>query len=152
MEIKGIERANLTIHCGLGNFREIDVEDLTKHKMESEQIFVSEEATEIVNKAKLGGKRICAVGNSVARTLETVVGTDDLIKPFEGWTNKFIFPPYTFHVADSMISNFQLPESIQLMLTCAYGGHELVMDAYNTALKEDYRFGCYGDAMLLINR
>lgn len=152
MEIKGIERANITIHCGLGNFREIDVEDLTKHKMESEQIFVPEEATEIVNKAKLGGQRICAVGNSVARTLETVVGTDDLIKPFEGWTNKFIFPPYTFHVADSMISNFQLPESIQLMLTCAYGGYEVVMDAYNTALKEDYRFGCYGDAMLLINR
>ena len=151
MEIKGIEPAYITMHCGLGNFREIDVEDLTKHKMESEQMSVTEEATEIVNKAKMGKKHICAVGTTAMRALETVVGTDGLIKPFEGWTNKFIFPPYNLTVADSMISNFQLPESTQLMMTCAYGGYELIMDAYNMALKNDYRFGCYGDAMLIID-
>ena len=151
MEIKGIEPAYITMHCGLGNFREIDVEDLTKHKMESEQMSVSEETTEIVNKAKMEKKHICAVGTTAMRALETVVGTDGLIKPFEGWTNKFIFPPYNFTVADSMISNFQLPESTQLMMTCAYGGYELIMDAYNMALKNDYRFGCYGDAMLIID-
>ena len=151
MEIKGVERAFITMHCGLGNFRDIDVEDLTKHKMESEQMTVTEECTEIVNKAKHSGHKICAVGNTVNRALETVVGTDHLIKPFEGWTNKFIFPPYTFNVADSMISNFQLPESIQLMLTCAYGGYELIMDSYHLAVKEGYRFGCYGDAMLIID-
>ena len=151
MEIKGIEPAYITMHCGLGNFREIDVEDLTKHKMESEQMSVTEETTEIVNKAKMEKKHICAVGTTAMRALETVVGTDGLIKPFEGWTNKFIFPPYNFTVADSMISNFQLPESTQLMMTCAYGGYELIMDAYNLALKNDYRFGCYGDAMLIID-
>jgi S-adenosylmethionine:tRNA ribosyltransferase-isomerase len=151
MEIKGIEPAYITMHCGLGNFREIDVEDLTKHKMESEQMSVIEETTEIVNKAKMEKKHICAVGTTAMRALETVVGTDGLIKPFEGWTNKFIFPPYNFTVADSMISNFQLPESTQLMMTCAYGGYELIMDAYNMALKNDYRFGCYGDAMLIID-
>ena len=151
MEIKGIEPAYVTMHCGLGNFREIDVEDLTIHKMESEQMSVTEETTEIVNKAKMEKKHICAVGTTAMRALETVVGTDGLIKPFEGWTNKFIFPPYNFTVADSMISNFQLPESTQLMMTCAYGGYELIMDAYNMALKNDYRFGCYGDAMLIID-
>lgn len=150
MEIKGIESAFLTMHCGLGNFRDIDVEDLTKHKMESEQMFVNEECCETVNKCRLGGHHICAVGNTTIRALETVVGTNGLISPFEGWTNKFIFPPYQFNVADSMISNFQLPYSTQLMLTCAYGGYENVMHAYNVALKEDYRFGCYGDAMLII--
>ncbi|MBO4560731.1 MAG: tRNA preQ1(34) S-adenosylmethionine ribosyltransferase-isomerase QueA [Bacteroidaceae bacterium] len=149
MEIKGIDRAFITMHCGLGNFREIDVEDLTKHKMESEEMYVTEECTQIVNNAKLGGHKICAIGNTVNRALETVVGTDHLIKPFEGWTNKFIFPPYTFSVADSMVSNFQLPESIQLMLTCAYGGYDLIMSAYNLAVKKGYRFGCYGDAMLI---
>ncbi len=149
MEIMGIDRAFITMHCGLGNFREIDVEDLTKHKMESEEMYVTQECTDIVNNAKLGGHKICAIGNTVNRALETVVGTDHLIKPFDGWTNKFIFPPYTFSVADSMVSNFQLPESIQLMLTCAYGGYEKVMAAYNLAVKEGYRFGCYGDAMLI---
>ena len=149
MEIKGIDRAFITMHCGLGNFREIDVEDLTKHKMESEEMYVTQECTDIVNNAKLSGHKICAIGNTVNRALETVVGTDHLIKPFDGWTNKFIFPPYTFSVADSMVSNFQLPESVQLMLTCAYGGYEKVMAAYNLAVKEGYRFGCYGDAMLI---
>lgn len=151
MEIKGVDRAFITMHCGLGNFREIDVEDLTKHKMESEQMFVTDECVEIVNKAKQDGHKICAIGNTVNRALETVVGTDRMIKPFDGWTNKFIFPPYAFSVADSMVSNFQLPESVQLMLTCAYGGYEKIMDAYTLAVKEGYRFGCYGDAMLIID-
>ena len=149
MEIKGVDRAFITMHCGLGNFRDIDVEDLTKHKMESEQISITDECCETVNKCKLGGHKICAIGNTVIRSLETVVGTNGLITPYEGWTNKFIFPPYQFSVADSMVSNFQLPYSTQLMLTCAYGGYDLVMHAYNVALKENYRFGCYGDAMLI---
>ncbi len=149
MEIKGIDRTFITMHCGLGNFRDIDVEDLTKHKMESEQMFVTEECCEIVNRCKTEGHRICAVGNTVMRALETVVGTNGLITPFEGWTNKFIFPPYQFSVASDLISNFQLPYTTQLMQTCAYGGYDLVMHGYNIALKEGYRFGCYGDAMLI---
>lgn len=151
MEIKGVDRAFITMHCGLGNFRDIDVEDLTKHKMESEQMFVTEECCEAVNKCKLNGHKICSIGNSVLRTLETVVGTNRLITPFEGWTNKFIFPPYDFSVADSLVSNFQLPYTTQLMQTCAFGGYDLIMKAYGIALKEDYRFGCYGDAMLIID-
>ena len=126
MEIKGIDRTFITMHCGLGNFRDIDVEDLTKHKMESEQMFVTEECCEIVNRCKTEGHRICAVGNTVMRALETVVGTNGLITPFEGWTNKFIFPPYQFSVASDLISNFQLPYTTQLMQTCAYGGYDLV--------------------------
>lgn len=151
MEIKGIDRAFITMHCGLGNFRDIDVEDLTKHKMESEQMSVTEECCEIVNRCKTEGHKICAIGNTVIRAMETVVGTNGLITPYEGWTNKFIFPPYQFSVADSLVSNFQLPYTTQLMQTCAYGGYETVMHAYNVALKEDYRFGCYGDAMLIID-
>lgn len=149
MEIKGIDRAFITMHCGLGNFRDIDVEDLTKHKMESEQMSITEECCKIVNKCKLDGHKICAIGNTVIKALETVVGTNSLITPYEGWTNKFIFPPYQFSVADSLVSNLQLPYTTQLMQTCAYGGYELVMKAYDIALKEDYRFGCYGDAMLI---
>jgi S-adenosylmethionine:tRNA ribosyltransferase-isomerase len=151
MEIKGIDSAFITMHCGLGSFREIDVEDLTKHKMESEQMFVTEECTKRVNDCKLSGHRVCAIGTTVIHAMETVVGTDGLIKPFEGWTNKFIFPPYNITVADSMVCNLQLPESTQLMLTCAYGGYDLIMNAYHVALKEGYKFGCYGDAMLIMN-
>ncbi|MCQ2110946.1 MAG: tRNA preQ1(34) S-adenosylmethionine ribosyltransferase-isomerase QueA [Bacteroidaceae bacterium] len=151
MEIKGIDRAFITMHCGLGNFRDIDVEDLTKHKMESEQMFVTEECCEIVNKTRLDGHKICAIGCSTSRALECVVGTNGLIKAFEGWTNKFIFPPYQFSVADSLVSNFQLPYSTQLMQTCAYGGYDTIMHAYSVALKEDYRFGVYGDAMLIVD-
>lgn len=152
MEIKGIDFAYITMHAGLGNFRDIDVEDLTKHKMDSEQMNVSAEACRIVNGAKDEGKRICAVGTTVMRTIETAVGTDGHLKEFEGWTNKFIFPPYDFSVADSMVTNFHLPLSTLLMLVCAYGGYDLVMDAYHTALKEDYRFGTYGDAMLILDK
>jgi S-adenosylmethionine:tRNA ribosyltransferase-isomerase len=152
MEIKGINFAFVTMHVGLGNFREIDVEDLTKHKMDSEQMFVNAEACRVVNASKDAGKKVCAVGTTVMRTIETAVGTDGHLKEFDGWTNKFIFPPYEFSVADSMVSNFHLPLSTQLMLVAAFGGYELVMDAYHTALKEDYRFGTYGDAMLILDK
>ncbi|MBE6281089.1 MAG: tRNA preQ1(34) S-adenosylmethionine ribosyltransferase-isomerase QueA [Bacteroides sp.] len=152
MEIKGIDFAYITMHAGLGNFRDIDVEDLTKHKMDSEQMFVEAEACRTVNAAKDLGKNICAVGTTVMRTIETAVGTDGHLKEFEGWTNKFIFPPYEFSVANRMVTNFHLPLSTLLMLVCAYGGYELIMNAYQVALKEDYRFGTYGDAMLILDK
>ncbi|MCI6834052.1 MAG: tRNA preQ1(34) S-adenosylmethionine ribosyltransferase-isomerase QueA [Phocaeicola vulgatus] len=152
MEIKGIDFAFVTMHAGLGNFREIDVEDLTKHKMDSEQMYVNADACRIVNNAKDEGKNICAVGTTVMRTIETAVGTDGHLKEFDGWTNKFIVPPYDFSVANSMVTNFHLPLSTLLMLVAAYGGYDLVMEAYHTALKEDYRFGTYGDAMLILDK
>lgn len=152
LEIKGTEFAYITLHAGLGNFREIDVEDLTKHKIDSEQMFVEAEATKIVNRAKDNGKRVCAVGTTVMRAIETAVSTDGRLKEYEGWTNKFIFPPYEFNLADSMVSNFHIPESTQLMIVAAFGGYDLIMDAYNTAVKEEYRFGTYGDAMLILNK
>ncbi len=151
MEIKGINFAFITLHAGLGNFREIDVEDLTKHKTDSEQMFIEREATEIVNAARDGGHNICAVGTTVMRAIETAVGTDGHLKEFEGWTNKFIFPPYEFSVANSMISNFHMPYSTLLMVVCAYGGYDLIMHTYDVALKEGYKFGTYGDAMLIID-
>ena len=151
MEIKGIDFAFVTLHAGLGNFREIDVEDLTKHKTDSEQLIVPEEATKIVNNAQDQGRRICAVGTTVMRALETTNSTNGHISPFDGWTNKFIFPPYDFNVANAMVSNFHMPLSTLLMITAAFGGYEQVMEAYNIALKEDYRFGTYGDALLIID-
>ena len=150
MEIKGIQQAFVTMHVGLGNFRSIDVEDLTKHKTDSEQIFVPKEACDIVNTAKTNGHRVCAVGNTSMRTVETAVGPGGVLKEFEGWTNKFIFPPYDFTVADAFVSNFQLPLSVMLMMQCAFGGYEYVKRAYETALEEDYHFGCYGDALLIL--
>ena len=152
MEIKGIEFAFVTMHAGLGNFREIDVEDLTKHKVDSEQMFVEAEACRIVNKAVDEGRNICAVGTTVSRIIETAVGTDGHLKEYEGWTNKFIFPPHDFSVANAMVTNFHMPESTLLMLVAAYGGYELIMEAYDVALKEDYRFGTYGDAMLILDK
>ena len=151
MEIKGVEAAYVTMHVGQGNFREIDVEDLTKHKTDSEQMFVEREATEIVNKAKDEGHKVCAIGTSVMRVLETAVGADGRLKEYEGWTNKFIFPPYDFRFADALITNFHMPYSTMLMLTAAYGGYDLVMHAYDVALEGDYRFGAYGDAMLIVD-
>ncbi len=150
LEIKGIDFAFVTMHCGLGNFREIDVEDLTKHKMDSEEMFVTADACRIVNEAKDAGHKVCAVGTTVQRTIETAVGTDGHLKEFTGWTNKFIFPPYDFSVANCMVANFYMPYSTLLMLTAAYGGYDLVMKAYKEALKEGYRFGTYGDAMLIL--
>ena len=151
MEIKGVDFAYTTLHAGLGNFRDIDVEDLTKHKMDSEQMFVDTDAVNMVNRAKDRGSKVCAVGTTVMRAIETAVSTDGHLKEFEGWTNKFIFPPYDFTVADAMISNFHMPLSTLLMIVAAFGGYEQVMEAYNVALKEGYRFGTYGDAMLIVD-
>jgi S-adenosylmethionine:tRNA ribosyltransferase-isomerase len=150
LEIKGVDFAEITLHVGLGNFRSVDVEDLTKHKMDSEQIWIKEDAVNIVNTAKEEKHRVCAVGTTVMRTLETSVSTNGMLKPFEGWTNKFIFPPYDFSVADSMISNFHLPLSTLLMMVSAFAGYDNLMNAYNEAIKEKYHFGAYGDAMLII--
>jgi S-adenosylmethionine:tRNA ribosyltransferase-isomerase len=150
LEIKGINFEYITLHVGLGNFRGVDVEDLTKHKMDSEQIWIKDPACEMVNNAKMAKKNVCAVGTTVMRTLESSVSTQGFLKPFSGWTNKFIFPPYEFSVANSMISNFHLPYSTLLMMVAAFGGYDFVMEAYQTAIKEDYRFGAYGDAMLII--
>lgn len=150
MEIKGIEKGFVTLHSGLGAYREIDVEDLTKHKMDSEQMTINNEIVAQVDHTKDNNQRICAVGTTVMRALETAVTTEGRIKAYEGWTNKFIFPPYEFTVADSMITNFHLPYSTLLMMTAAFGGYDLIMDAYELAVKEGYRFGAYGDAMLII--
>ena len=152
MEIKGIDFAFVTMHAGLGNFREIDVEDLTKHKMDSEQMFVEANACDIVNKAVDEGRRICAVGTTTMRVLETAVATDGHLKEYEGWTNKFIFPPYDFSIPTAMVTNFHMPYSTLLMLVAAYGGYDLIMKAYEEALNNDYRFGTYGDAMLIIEK
>lgn len=150
LEIKGINFAEITLHVGLGNFRSVDVEDLTKHKMDSEQIFITEEAARIINRGKERKKRVCAVGTTVMRTLESSVSTYGHVKPFEGWTNKFIFPPYEFSVANAMITNFHLPYSTLLMMAAAFGGYDFIMDAYSLAVKEEYRFGTYGDAMMIL--
>ena len=151
MEIKGLNFAYITLHCGLGNFHDIEVEDLTKHKMDSEQMHIGAEACAIVNKTKQEGRHVCAVGTSVVKATETAVGTDGMLKEYEGWTNKFIFPPYDFGLADSMISNFYHPYSTLLMETAAFGGYDLVMEAYNLAVKHGFMFGSYGDALLILN-
>ena len=151
MEIHGVNFSYITVHCGLGCFDPIEVEDLTKHKMSSEQMIVNKEACEVVNEAKNGGHHICAVGVSTLRATETAVGTDGLLKEFDGWTNKFIFPPYDFGLADSMITNFYHPESTMMMATAAFGGYELIYEAYEQAVKEGFMFGCYGDAMLILD-
>ena len=151
LEIRGINFAFITVHCSLGNFEGIEVEDLTKHKMNSEQMIINTEACDIVNEAKRTGHHICAVGVSTARATETAVGTDGLLKEYDGWTNKFIFPPYDFGMADCMIANFYHPESTMLMTAAAFGGYDIVMEGYRLALKHEYKFGCYGDAMLILD-
>jgi S-adenosylmethionine:tRNA ribosyltransferase-isomerase len=150
MEIKGIESGFVTLHSGLGNFREIDVEDLTKHKMDSEQLIVTPEFVEQLNTTKDEGHKVCAIGTSVLRALESAVSTNGHVKSYNGWTNKFIFPPYRFAIPNCIVSNFHTPCSTMLMSVAAFGGHENVMNAYEVALKEDYRFGPYGDAMLIL--
>lgn len=150
LEIKGVDFSEITLHVGLGNFRSVDVEDLTKHKMDSEQIWITEQACNEVNQAKKDKHRVCAVGTTVMRTLESSVSTMGTLKPFEGWTNKFIFPPHEFSVANCMISNFHLPLSTLMMMVAAFGGYDQIMDAYQVAIKEKYRFGTYGDAMLIL--
>ena len=151
LEIRGVNTYTLTSHVGLGNFKSVDVEDLSKHKVESEQISIPLELVEAVDKAHAGNKRICAVGTEVMRALEHVVGTNGQIKAYDGWTNKFIYPPYDFTVANAFFVNFYMPQSSQLMMVSAFGGHEVVMKAYKEAVKEGYRFGDYGDAMLILN-
>ncbi len=150
LEIKGIRSAEITLHVGVGNFRNIDVEDLTKHKMDSEQIVIDDLAADTVNGAKDKGKRVCAIGTTVMRTIESSVTTQGRIKPFSGWTNKFIMPPYEFSVADAMVTNFHMPLSTQLIMVSAFAGYDLLMETYRTAMKEGYRFGTYGDAMLIL--
>ena len=150
MDIKGIEKGFITLHAGLGNFRTVDVEDLSKHKMDSEQFFVTDETAELVNSTKRAGNKVVAIGTTVMRAIETAVSTGGMIKPMSGWTNKFIFSPYNFTVANAMVTNFQLPESTQLMMVAAFGGYDLIMNAYEVARQEGYRFGTYGDAMLIL--
>lgn len=150
LELQGVDFAKLTLHVGLGTFRTVEVEDLTKHKMDSEQVEITDECCNVVNKAKVAKKRVCAVGTTSMRAMETSYSTDKLLKPYNGWTNKFIFPPYDFNVADSMITNFHVPESTLLMMITAFGGYDLIMEAYHQAIKEKYRFYSYGDAMLIL--
>ena len=150
LEIKGIDFAELTLHIGLGTFRSIDVEDLSKHKMDAEYFRILEQAVETVNRAKQSDRRICAVGTTSMRAIETAVSAEYLLKSAEGWTNKFIYPPYEFSIANAMVSNFHLPKSSLMIMVAAFGGHDLIMDAYEQAVKEKYRFFTYGDAMLIL--
>jgi S-adenosylmethionine:tRNA ribosyltransferase-isomerase len=150
MELKGIHFAGVTLHVGLGTFRPVEVEDLTKHKMDSEQVIISKEACDVVNKSKERKKHVCCVGTTTMRAIESSVSTENRMKPYNGWTNKFIFPPYDFSIADRMITNFHMPESTLLMMVAAFGGYDNIMNAYKVALKEKYRFFSYGDAMLII--
>ncbi len=150
LEIKGVRFAPLTLHIGLGTFRNVEVEDLTKHKTESEEVLISSDACKIINSAKERKKRVCAVGTTVMRGIETSVSTNGQLNPFIGWTNKFIFPPYDFSIANCMITNFHMPESTLLMMVSAFGGYDLINKAYKEAIKEKYRFYSYGDAMLII--
>ncbi len=149
LELKGISFAELTLHVGLGNFRKVDVEDLSKHKTDSEQMFIDEYATEIINKAKVTGKNICAVGTTSLKALETAVTLSGIVKPYDGWTNKFIFPPYQYTTANTLVTNLHLPQSTMMMLVSAFAGYEFLMHAYKIAVEEKYRFFSYGDAMLI---
>ena len=150
LEINGVETATLTSHVGLGNFKAIEVDDLTKHKSDSEQISLSQALVNKVDQAHAAGTNVCAVGTEVMRALEHVVGTGGQLKPYDGWTNKFIYPPYDFTVANCFFANFYMPQSSQLMVSAAFGGYENTMHAYEVAVEEGYRFGDYGDAMLII--
>lgn len=150
LEIKGIDFAEITLHVGLGNFRGVEVEDLTKHKMDSEQIIITEDAADRINLAKKSKQNICSVGTTVMRTLESSVSTLGEVKPFDGWTNKFLFPPYKVRVPNKMITNFHLPQTTLLMMVSAFAGYDFIFKAYDVAIKEKYRFGTYGDAMLIL--
>jgi len=150
LQIKGINFSDVTLHIGLGTFNDIEVEDLSKHKMEAEYFKILQENAEVVNKAIQNNNRICAVGTTSMRAIESAVSAQNLLKSAEGWTNLFIYPPFDFHIANAMISNFHLPKSSLMIMVCAFGGYELIMDAYQEAIKEKYRFYSYGDAMLII--
>ena len=150
LEIKGVDFAYLTLHVGLGTFRPVEVEDLTKHKMDSELAEVLPEACEIVNKAKANKKRVCAVGTTSMRSIESSVSSEGTLKPYKGWTNLFINPPYEFSIANCMITNFHVPQSTLMMMVSAFAGHDLILEAYKVAVKKKYKFLSYGDAMLII--
>jgi S-adenosylmethionine:tRNA ribosyltransferase-isomerase len=150
LELKGVNFAEITLHAGLGNFRSIDVEDLSKHKCDSEQVIIHPRAVEIVNKAKEERKNICAIGTTSMKAVESSVTISGHIKPFNGWTNKFIFPPYEFSIANSMVTNFHLPQSSLMIMVAAFAGYDLLMKAYKEAVAEKYHFFTYGDAMLII--
>ncbi len=150
LEIVGVDFAELTLHVGLGTFRAVEVEDLSKHKMDSEEVIIPKETVDIINNGINSKKKICAVGTTSIRSIESSVTTQNLMTPFNGWTNKFIYPPYDFKIANCMITNLHTPKSTLMMMTCAFGGYELIMEAYNEAVKEKYRFFTYGDAMLIV--
>ncbi len=150
LEIKGVEFAEVTLHVGLGTFRNIEVEDLSKHKMDAEYFNIRQEAVDVVNRAIRRGGRVCGVGTTTMRTVETGVSAESLLKVAEGWTNLFIYPPFEFSISNTMITNFHLPKSSLLIMVCAFGGYELIMEAYQVAIKEKYRFFSYGDAMMII--
>ena len=150
LEIKGVDFAKITLHIGLGTFNPVEVEDLSKHKMDSEELIITQEACDIVNNAKAKKSRICAVGTTSMRALESSVSSNHTLNTYEGWTNKFIFPPYDFSIADCMITNFHMPKSTLLMMISAFTGHDLMMKAYDEAVKEGYKFYSYGDAMLIL--
>ncbi len=150
LEIKGVNFAEITLHVGLGTFRPVEVEDLTKHKMDSEQVLIEPKSADIINQSILNGKRVCAVGTTCMRAVESSVSTDGLLKPFDGWTNKFIYPPYDFSIPNALVTNFHTPYSTLLMMISAFMGHELMIEAYETAVKEKYKFYSYGDAMLIL--
>jgi S-adenosylmethionine:tRNA ribosyltransferase-isomerase len=150
MILKDIEKTFITVHMGIGHFRKVDVEDLSKHKMDGERFIISEQAADEINATKRAGHKLCAVGITVIRALETYVTTENEVRPNDSWTNKFIFPPYDFSIPDAIVSNFHLPQSTMLMTVAAFGGYEKVMKAYEEALNGDYRFGPYGDALLII--
>ena len=150
LQIKGVNLSELTLHVGLGTFNPVEVEDLSKHKMDSEELFINQSAVDIVNQAKLNKKKVCAVGTTVMRGLESSVSSIGTLNPYVGWTHKFIFPPYDFNIANSLITNFHMPKSTLLMMVSAFAGHDFMMDAYQEAIKKKYRFYSYGDAMLII--
>lgn len=150
LEIKGIDFAEVTLHVGLGTFNPVEVEDLSKHKMDSEELIIDEKAINTVNSAKANKRRVCAVGTTVVRALESSVSSESTLNTFQGWTNKFIFPPYEFSIPNAMITNFHTPKSTLLMMVSAFAGHELIKKAYDEAVKEKYKFYSYGDAMLIL--
>jgi len=150
LELKGVSYAEVTLHVGLGTFRSIDVEDLSKHKMDSEQAIIEEKAVQIVNKAKENKKNVCVIGTTTSRTVESSVTISGMLKPFNGWTNKFIFPPYDFSIGNSMITNFHLPQSTLMMHIAAFAGFDFLMKAYKEAVAQKYKFFTYGDAMLIL--
>ena len=150
LQIKGVNLAELTLHVGLGTFNPVEVEDLSKHKMDSEELMINDEVVKIVNTTKQNKRKVCAVGTTVMRGLESSVSSTGTLNPYIGWTHKFIFPPYEFSIANALITNFHMPKSTLLMMVSAFAGYDFMMEAYNEAVKEKYRFYSYGDAMLIL--